>query len=349
MKRGNVIEFRPGLFGIQPPENIAIVLQRLTRKKEIFIEAFTTKGIKELRQNQLTKRSFPDKIDLPFSLAKNKLQPLLQPKLQDIINQVGKKDSISTYTKKDESSETIYPPGDENHLWRFVIKEFSEPQTIFEIAKKWFREEPTSKQSQSIEDILEKSKPHGIGYFEYDSNGKLFKAISEEDYNNIKEEIKEVERIRFRMVEKEEYEDEDGYIQVRYIPVGLKYCQFNDKDWEIVKKMQNWMAELIQTKTIKKSALGNTSIHTIDKFSLPQFLRYLAQDWTESSELLQPDSSMVEFLLRTDYISESDSLELLAKRAVNDYPNFSWDVDEAVQKIASELPEPESEPESYKD
>lgn len=347
LKRGNVIEFKPGLFGIQPPENIGIILKRLTRKKEVFIEVYTTKGVKELRQNQLTKKSFPDKMDIPFSLPPNKLHSLLQPKLQDLINQVGKKVTTSSSVQRDDQSETIYPPNDENQLWRFVTKEFSDPQTAFDIAWKWFREEPTSKQLQSIEDILDRSKPSGIGYFEFDANSKLFKPLSTEEYNSIKDEIKEVERIRARMVEKEEYEDEDGYLQYRYIPVGLKYCSFNDVDWKVVKKMQQWMAELIQIKTIRQSALGGTTIHTIDKFSLPQFLRYLAQDWTETSELLQPDSAMVEFLLRTDYISESDSLELLAKRAVHDYSNFSWDVDEDVQKIASELPNPEDEPEEY--
>ena len=347
LKRGNVIEFRPGLFGIQPPENIGIILQRITRKKEVYVETFTTKGVKELRLNQLTKRSFPDKMDIPFSLPSNKIHSLLQPKLQDLINQVGKKSSSVINKQKYDSSETIYPPNDENHLWRFVSKEFSESQSVFDIARKWFREEPTTKQLQSIEEILEKSKPHGLGYFEFDANSKLFTALSNDEYTSIKDEIKELERIRARMVEKEEYEDEDGNIQVRYIPVGLKYCGFNDDDWEIVKRMQLWMSELIQTKTIRTSALGNTTIHTIDKFSLPQFLRYLAQDWTGTSELLQPDSAMVEFLLQTNYISESDSLELLAKRAVHDYPNFSWDVDEEIQKIALELPNPEDEPESY--
>ena len=127
MKRGNVIEFKPGLFGIQPPENIGIFLQRLTRKKEVFIDAYTVKGIKEFRLNQLTKRSFPDTMDIPFSLPANKLHLLLQPKLQDLINQIGKKDKLTSPSPKDDSSETIYPPSDENHLWRFVIKEFSAP------------------------------------------------------------------------------------------------------------------------------------------------------------------------------------------------------------------------------
>ena len=347
MKRGNVIEFKPGLFGIQPPENVGIFLQRLTRKKEVFIETYTIKGIREFRLNQLTKRIFPDTMDIPFSLPANKLHSLLQPKLQDLINQIGKKEKLTSPSPKDDSSETIYPPSDENHLWRFVIKEFSAPCSPFDIAWKWYREEPTTKQVQSIEDILEKAKPPGIGYFEYDNKSKLFIAITENDYINIKEDQRQLERIRARMVEKEEYEDEDGFIQVRYIPVGLKYAQFNEQDWNFIKKMQNWMIELIQTKTIKIPALGMSSIHTIDKFSLPQFLRYLAQDWTETSELLQPDSAMVEFLLRTDFISESDSLEVLAKRAVNDYANFSWDVDQEIQKIASELPNPEDEPESY--
>jgi exoribonuclease R len=38
---------------------------------------------------------------------------------------------------------------------------------------------------------------------------------------------------------------------------------------------------------------------------------------------------------------------MLAKRAVNDYPNFSWEVDEEMQSLALQLPNPEDEPDEY--
>jgi exoribonuclease R len=332
---------------------LAIFLDRITRKKEVFFSVYTIKGKKEIRRNQVAKKSFPDaKIDIPKGLPDKKLDSILKPRLQDFINNLGKKTGKTVYQRKKDtkSSETVLPPTDEHQLWRFVLKEFSDSfetgLSVNEIAEKWFRESPSAKQVQAIDEVLHESKSQGYGYFRY-TDQKKFIPLSTSEYDSIKNNIKDIEKIRNRLVEKEEFEDDEGYIQVRYIPVGLKYATFSESDMEIVKQIQNWMAELIQTKTIKVG-LGGTFIHTIDKFSLPQFLRFLAEDWTETRDLFQPDSAMVEFLLRTDYLEEDQALEILAKRAVRDYPNFSWDVDEEMQSIALGLPDPEDEPDSYK-
>ena len=316
MKRGNILEIKPGLFGLKPPNNIVVFLDRITKKKEIFFQIYTLQGIKEIKRNQLNKKSFPDaKIDIPKGLPDKKLNALIKPRLQDLINRLGKEETTSAKGRDDKSSisETIPAPNDEHQLWRFVLKEFQDATengvSPYDIAMKWYRERPSSKQVESVDEILNDSKPTGFGYFEFEN--KQFIPITSEDYDNIKENIKEVEKIRNRLVEKEEYEDAEGFTQVKYIPVGLKYATFSDQDMEVVKKIQAWMSELIYTKTLTKPALGGTSTHTIDKFALPQFLRYLAEDWTETRDLFQPDSAMVEFLLRTNYLEESESLILI--------------------------------------
>lgn len=351
MKRGNIIEIKPGLFGLKPPNNIAVFLDRITRKKEIFFQIYTLQGKKEIKRNQLNKKTFPDaKINLPKGLPDKKLDSLIKPRLQDIINKLENKEKRVTTGRKDVTvSETIPAPNDEHQLWRFVLKEIDNSiagVSPYDIATVWYRERADSKQVESIEEILSESKTSGFGYFQF--SDKQYFPITSDDYDLIKENIKNIERIRRRLVETEEYEDEEGFKQIRYIPVGVKYATFSDEDLKILEQMQKWMSELIHTKAISKPALGGTDIHTIDKFSLPQFLRYLAEDWTETRDLFAPDSAMVEFLLRTDYLEEGKALEILAKRAVNDYPNFSWDVDESMQEIALNLPDPEDEPESYK-
>lgn len=353
MKRGNLVEFKPGLFGLQPPDNLGIFLDRTTRKKIVYVTVFTLKGVRELKAAQLQKRKFKYSIDIPKSLSGPKLDTLLRPRLQDLINKHGTKEKQATLvaSQGDEEEETILPPNDEHELWRYILKEPA-TLTLAEMAERWFREDPSVKQMNLIEELVEVSKAPGVGYFEVDSTGRHYTPITEEEYSAAREDIKKLERLRERLVEveEEEEEDEDGFVHVitHYIPVGLEYATLSEEDWELVRRVQAWMADLVENRTVNKPALGGTHIHTVDKFSLPQFLRFLAEDWTETRELLQPDSAMVEFLLRTNHYSESEALENLAIRAVKEHPKFSWDVDPEIQELASQIPETAEEPESYK-
>ena len=150
------------LISIRP-----IYLDRITRKKEIFFSIYTIKGKKEIKRNQVNKKSFPDaKFNLPKNLPDKKLDSLLKPRLQDFINNLGKKDRSVYQQKQDEKEfERIAPPTDEHQLWRFIIKEFAD---VFEtgvnanqIAEKWYREFPSSKQVESIDEIIAGSKSQG--------------------------------------------------------------------------------------------------------------------------------------------------------------------------------------------
>ncbi|MHA2365957.1 MAG: RNB domain-containing ribonuclease, partial [Candidatus Hodarchaeales archaeon] len=350
MKRGNLVEFKP-MFGIQSPENLGIFLERITKKKVVHIQVYTLKGVREFKAAHLTKRKFDYKMDISRSLAGKKMDSLLRPVLQDLIKKHGQKQSAKGLTNRKKSKdlvEKIQPPSTEHELWRLIVKDLCDV-TIADMTERWFGEkDPSIKQLDVIEDLLENSKQNGVGYFDYISpKEKLFRPLEPSKYDEIRGEIQQLERLRGRLVEIEEYEDEEGYIQTKLIPVGLKYATLSEEDWLVVNKIQLWMADLVTHKKITKEGLAGTTIHTIDKFTLSQYLRFLAEDWTESRDLLQPASAMVEFLLRTEHWSESEALEAVAIRAVLENQNFSWEVDPDVQEIAKSIPETQDEPEAY--
>ncbi|MFW9995748.1 MAG: RNB domain-containing ribonuclease [Candidatus Odinarchaeota archaeon] len=353
MKQGELIEFRAGLFGIQPPENLAILLKRHTRKKVVFLEILTIKGSREIKAKQLTRRVLNKSIDLTGagSLNNKQLQAELMPRLKDWIKQLAKESSLDSRARlKEEIKEekSRGDPGSQRELWETICKN-PKPFDSYTLAEEWYGEVPSPTQVSAISGILKEIKT-GTGYFRIvEGEEDVWKPLTMEEYDRIKTCIKDLERLRRRLVEVEDYEDEEGYIQQRNIPVEIKYA-LQEEDKEIFQRVQKWMARAVEHQvltTAKEGMLGETYVSEIDSFSLYQYLRFLAEDWTETRQLLQAASAMTEFLLRTDYWPETVALEKAARRAVAVHPDFSWEIDTEIEKIASEFPEPADNPEEY--
>ncbi|MHA2296421.1 MAG: RNB domain-containing ribonuclease [Candidatus Hodarchaeales archaeon] len=352
MKQGELIEFRAGLFGIQPPQNMAIILKRYTKKKVVFLEILTVKGIREIKAKQMTKRALNQRIDLVGAkkLKSKQLKADLMPRLEDWITRFSKDSSTSprARVKEREKEKTRSSPDSHRELWETICKN-PRPVDSRTLAEEWYGMAPSPTQVSTVAEILKDIKP-GTGYFkQVTKEDDLWEPLTMETYDQIKEDIRALERLRRRLVEVEDYEDEEGYMQQRNIPVEIKYA-LQEEDKEIFKLVQQWMDRAVEHQsllTAKEGMLGGTHVSEIDSFSLYQYLRFLAEDWTETRQLLQAASAMVEFLLRTDYWGETEALEKAARRAVAAHPNFSWDVDDDIEKIASEFPEPADYPEEY--
>ena len=359
-----LIEFDPGLFGIQPPDNLGFVLDRITRKKVVFFSVLTIKGIHEMKANQLTKRKFNFSVEIPHFMKNKEIENELLPRLKDSIQRFSSgKQKIQTLTKEPKNqidTEGVkVPPPNEHDLWLHVnqyIKthnlSLNTSFTTHEIAKIWFDVENINNEQYSvIDDIVKNSLEKGVGYFDVvEYNPYKWIVLSPTDYSLVIDEIRRLDRLREKLVEVEEFEDEEGLKQIRYIPVEVKYAGLTDIEQELFSRVQQWMAQFIQSNTLENlPGLGKTKIHKIDKFSLSLFLRYLAEDWTGSKDILQYSSAMTEFLFKTNFWSESEALEAIARRAVYSAEKFSWDVDQEIEELAKNIPEPKDTPEVFKD
>ncbi len=352
MKKGKLIEFKVGLYGLNPPNNLGIVINSRTRKKERILEVFTLKGIREIKSKHVnTKRKFIDNIDIPSSLKAKLITRELQPRLEHLI---GKYDRGKPGQKRDitetDTAKITNPPISDRELWDWCRKNCTESElTSKEIAMKWFKSKPSTSKIAVIDDVLESCLPRGKGYFDaVGAKPRRWRPISLEDYGAITAEMSRLRRLRERMIEVEEIEDEEGYSKSQNIPVALYVLDFTEEEQKTLQRCQKWMGELIMNKEFKEDIeiLGGTHIFSLGKFNLRNYLQYLAEDWTEAS-YLQPASAMTEFLLRTEYWNESVALENIAKRAVKENQNFTWDIDEEAQRQALEFPIPTEEKEEW--
>ncbi|MHA2091805.1 MAG: hypothetical protein ACW98K_13210, partial [Candidatus Kariarchaeaceae archaeon] len=69
VKKGDLVEFKPGLFGVEIPKNYGIFLRSYKKKssKVRIIELFTLKGKQETKQSNLFKKTFGESIQLQGS------------------------------------------------------------------------------------------------------------------------------------------------------------------------------------------------------------------------------------------------------------------------------------------
>lgn len=357
MKEGYLIEFRPDLFGLKSPQNLGIVLRRETRKKIVYVTILTLKGIREVKKSQLTKRRFNDFVKIPENKKDRTISETLQPKLKELVQKHSSPSSSKKLKGKGKEKASVSVTSDKiiddvQKLWEWWNKNFSDitSMTTIEILEKYYNDKPNSKQINQLDEILKENIPKGEGYFDLISEKpRKWQPISQEIHRNIGADIQRLRRLRERMIEEEyqEEEDDEGYVHevLVLIPVELYVLNLTDEEKELLERTKKWMYKIIRDKTISgDDLLANTHMHTIGSFSLTSWLGKLAEDWI-GEELLQSASAMTEFLFKTEFLSESEALDILAKRAVKEHPSFSWNVDDRMQELALELKNPEDEPE----
>src|SRR5436305_6509109 len=62
MKPGDLVEFKAGLFGLKPPQNLGIYLERARRKGTFFVVLFTLRGKQDVKAENLTSRKLTARV-----------------------------------------------------------------------------------------------------------------------------------------------------------------------------------------------------------------------------------------------------------------------------------------------
>ncbi|MCH8906726.1 MAG: hypothetical protein IH840_06525, partial [Candidatus Heimdallarchaeota archaeon] len=124
VKKGDLVEFKPGLFGIEIPDNYGIFVRSLKKKssRERIVELMTTKGKQSTKQtNVMTKQNLGESLQLQDNqLPQGKEMTVL---LKDMIKRVqDRSDKISKIEK--EAGELS-----ERALWVKVTKSKFYPNT----------------------------------------------------------------------------------------------------------------------------------------------------------------------------------------------------------------------------
>ena len=315
MKPGDLVEFKAGLFGVQPPNNLGIYLERVKRKGAFFVVLHTLRGRQEVKADNVTSRKLQARLS-PDELEKGDLAPRLKQLIEEV-------------TKGKVKDEARAEGATDRDLWQKVKDAEGAPQTPDALAEAFFATKtPSRPQVGEIKKILESAREPGVGYFErVPGREELWRPMTRAEHSSFHKEKDGLARLRNKLVLVEEVEDEEtGYLRTVYKGIPLGEAGLDDEDRARLAFVAEAMKDFVLHDSFTgRATLGASGKHTLDGFALFPWLKFLALDWT-GSERVSISSTFVEFLVDVDHIGLDDAVELVARRKVLQNPNFSWEV-----------------------
>ncbi len=341
--RGELVEFKPGLFGLGEPNNFGIFVKSSKRKKGVFVQLYTLKGIRETKQNNLYKAKFGYFVQLkggslpPEKELKERLSEWIKL-VQTERGNSGAGSELGALTER-----TLW-----DKLIRINPNRFE--YTTEEMTKIWYESDEVSRTKvRKIQEALKPCTDVGFGHFTLiNSKEQKWRLLSQEEKKSIGKEIALLGTIRnklFVFVEEADEENPEEKITVRK-SVPWNDISFNDDELKLVSKLQKIMSHFIEFDNWGTFGLAGTRKNTIDGFDLHKLVAYLAEDWVNEGRTTIADS-FVKFLLNTAFIGQDEALVKISKRAVNLAPDFSWETPENIEEAARRFEEPKETPEVF--
>lgn len=347
--KGELVEFKPGLFEIEIPDNYGIFVKTFKKKnsKERFVELFTIRGKQETKQRNLLKKKLGEFIPLKA----NNLPPAneLTKELKVLINRI-----VSRHQKVTKIEETIGELN-ERSLWKKLLKSsfysVEEDYTVGKLAFIWYgleEEEISRNRMKKMKDLLESCRPYGQGYF--DVSGKNWKPITELMQKEIGQETNLLGSLRnamFHMIEVPVEESEDPEeTEIIRAPLGWREIKFNKDELDRFEKLKPTMEFFVLNDIWPDTGMGSTHVYALDGFSIRTFTAHLAEDWVNEGRTSFADA-FVKLLIRVGHWNDSQALMAISKRVIKLAPNFTWETDQRIEEIASKYQEPKETPEVF--
>lgn len=348
--KGELVEFKPGLFNIEIPDNYGIFVRSFKKKnsKDRYIELFTIKGKQETKQRNVMKNKLGEFIPLKGNNlpAANEISK----ELKVLINRV-----VSRQKKVAKVEETIGELN-ERSLWKKLLNSsfysIDEDYSVSKLGLIWYglaEEEISRNRIKKMKDLLETCRPYGQGYF--DVSGQNWKPITEEMQKEIGQETNLLGSLRnamFHMIEVpvEESEDPDETEIIR-APLEWENVKFNKDELDRFQKLLPVMEYFVLNDTWPEVGLGSTHIYVLDGFSFRSYNSHLAEDWVNEGRTSFADA-FVKLLIRVGHWNDSEALMAISKRVVKLAPHFEWETEERIEDIAAEYQEPKDTPEVFK-
>ena len=353
VKKGDLVEFKPGLFGIEIPDNYGIFVRSLKKKssRERIVELMTTKGKQSTKQtNVMTKQNLGESLQLQDNqLPQGKEMTVL---LKDMIKRVqDRSDKISKIEK--EAGELS-----ERALWVKVTKSKFYPNTeeftVERLGFIWYGLEENELSRSRLKKIillLDNCKPWGKGYFDFVSDVvPKWKPISPEIQNKVGKGTSLLGSLRnkmFHLIEVlvEEAEDLEE-TEIIKAPLPWEEIKFTFEEIDVFSNIQSIMAYFVENDSWPDLGIGDTHVYILDGFSFPRFMSYLAEDWVNEGKT-SFSNAYVKLLVRTGYWSDTDALQTISRRVIKLATDFDWETPERIEKIAAKFQEPRNTPEVF--
>lgn len=330
VKPGDLVEFKAGLFGLKPPQNFGIYLERVREKGTYFAVLFTLRGRQNVKADNVSSRK------LSARVPEDELKGDLSQRLKQLIEEVSK--------GKVRDEQKMEGEVTDRDVWQKVKDRDGAPLSPEEIAAAWFGDPgrpalPTRGQVGELKKVLESAREPGVGYFEREpGREELWRPITRAQHVAFHREKEGLQRLRNKLVLVEEVEDEEGRLRTVYRGVPIDEAQLDDEDRARLAFVAAAMKDFVfHDRFTGAFTLGESGKHTLDGFGVFTYLKFLALDWT-GAERVSVSSAFVELLVDTRMLGLADAVELVARRKVELQPNFGWDIPADVLRAAERAP-----------
>lgn len=325
MDPGDLVEFKPGLHGLDEPENIGVYLDRVKRDKSFFLVLHTLKGRKEVKKDHATGRRFEGHVD-PDQPAS------------------GLTHELKGYVKKARRGdlEEVPDAGDvdltDRDLWE-EVQGLGEA-TVEEIAAAYFGDDsPSGHQANIVRQVLDSCERPGIGYFERaEGRGERWQVLDPDAYRRAKTEAEGISAAKNKLVTTRQIEGEDGETEIELVGVPVDEAGLTDDDWDRLEVLADVMEEFLRYDEHRGGVtLADTFVHTIDGFRLFSVAEELASDWTGLRGTIS--ARFAAFLHETGLRDVDDLVDIVAHRKVLEHDHFTWTVPDEAAREADRLPD----------
>lgn len=329
MKPGDLVEFKPGLFGLKPPKNVGVYLDRVQRKKVFFVVLWTVKGRLEVKADNVTKRRIATRLDAPYDDA------TLQSRFAQLLHDVGKGELV----------QQAEAPGDlnEHQLWERVASDPAAPMTPDVVARTGLGA-ASDDQVKTVRKILEQCLSPGVGHFAK-AEGDAWLPLSKETHKRLNQAIAALNGLRRKLVQRQEVE-EAGVERTVHRGVPIEKAALTAQERELLETtIRDAMADFLQHDRWRgKVGLAGTNISVLDGFDLFRWCQWLSMDWLNEPRTTV-SSAFCNFLVQSGLWTLEEAIVAVARRKVNLLGAFTWTVPEDAEREARQFPD--SVPEAW--
>jgi ribonuclease R len=323
-----VVEFKPGLHGIEAPRNIAVLLDRKRVKGVPWVRVVTVLGEKEIKQEHLTRRAFKTRYEGDLKDAAEIGRRLLHLVQQNTGGALAEE-------AEDDLSRL------EEALWESTSAETREAWTEEEVAKAHYGATPSPQQLRDVHDALDRCRRAGIGRFQtVGGRGDRWRPWTRAERDRMVRTWQDLQELRKKLIVTQETEEGRTFQRIELASANLGEREQATLAWVKAAMVQFIDWDGVPDGGEPVAGIGGLGAVAAFGMDLHRQLGFLAQDWI-ASEHTSRSSDYIHFLLESGQWTPQDAVDGLIRRHVNQEEFFEHIPDAEAQAVALEFPEPD--------
>ncbi|MES2155026.1 MAG: ribonuclease R family protein [bacterium] len=324
-KPGDVVEFKSGLFAIEAPRNLGILLERRRVKGVALVRLATLDGEKECKAEHLTKRLFRSRYEGDLRQTAD-----VAARLRHLVAQHA---GGALAEEPEDDLDRL-----EEALWEATCDDGRPEWSEQDIAQAHYGM-ASPVQLRDVRAALDRDRRPGVGRFQPAGRGDLWRPWRRSEADAMRKASQELATLRRSLIHTEETELGKTFTAVAMDAAALPSDLAATLAW-----VRRAMEQFVDWDGIPhgEPVAGIGGLGAVDAFGmdLHRQLGFLAQDWIQS-EHTSRSSDYIHFLLGTRLWGPQDAVDALIRRHVNQEEFFEHVADARAEDAAAAHPEPD--------